>query len=92
MGGVDLVPRATGVRSGAPHRELFWRPGHYQLALIDGWKLQVNEGGSSWPKSPKEQRPQPAESGLGGGESRWPDSPGSGRLKAALDYHLQVNS
>jgi uncharacterized sulfatase len=47
MDGVDLVPHATGARTDPPHRELFWRTGHYQVALIDGWKLQVNEGGSS---------------------------------------------
>jgi uncharacterized sulfatase len=41
--GVDLVPFVRGERTGAPHRELFWRSGHYQVVWIDGWKLQVNE-------------------------------------------------
>ncbi|MEN8159650.1 MAG: sulfatase-like hydrolase/transferase, partial [Myxococcota bacterium] len=48
--GVDLVPFVRGERAGVPHRELFWRTGHYQVALVDGWKLQVNERppGSEW--------------------------------------------
>ena len=48
--GVDLVPFVRGEREGVPHRELFWRTGHYQAAQIDGWKLQVNERppGSTW--------------------------------------------
>jgi uncharacterized sulfatase len=41
--GVDLVPYATGERDGVPHEQLFWRAGHYQVALADGWKLQVAE-------------------------------------------------
>lgn len=41
--GVDLVPFARGEREGAPHDRLFWRTGHYRVALIDGWKLQVGE-------------------------------------------------
>jgi len=40
--GVDLVPFVRGERAGVPHRELFWRSGHYQVALVDGWKLQRN--------------------------------------------------
>ena len=43
MDGVDLVPFVLGQASGAPHEALFWRTGHYQVALADGWKLQVNE-------------------------------------------------
>jgi uncharacterized sulfatase len=48
--GVDLVPFVRAEREGVPHRELFWRTGHYQVALVDGWKLQVNERppGSTW--------------------------------------------
>jgi uncharacterized sulfatase len=47
--GVDLVPFVRGERDGVPHRELFWRTGHYQVALVDGWKLQVNErAGATW--------------------------------------------
>jgi len=41
--GVDLLPFAQGARAGDPHQELFWRTGHYQVALADGWKLQVTE-------------------------------------------------
>jgi arylsulfatase A-like enzyme len=43
MDGVDLLPFVMGQRSGTPHERLFWRTGHYQVALEDGWKLQVNE-------------------------------------------------
>jgi uncharacterized sulfatase len=48
--GVDLVPFVRGETPGVPHRELFWRTGHYQVALVDGWKLQVNERppGTTW--------------------------------------------
>lgn len=48
--GVDLVPFVRGERDGAPHERLFWRTGHYQVALADGWKLQVNERppGTAW--------------------------------------------
>jgi uncharacterized sulfatase len=48
--GVDLVPYVRGEREGVPHRELFWRTGHYQVALVDGWKLHVNERppGAEW--------------------------------------------
>jgi uncharacterized sulfatase len=48
--GVDLVPFARGERAGVPHERLFWRSGHYQVALVDGWKLQVNERppGTTW--------------------------------------------
>lgn len=41
--GVDLVPFARGEADGVPHEKLFWRTGHYQVALVDGWKLQVND-------------------------------------------------
>jgi uncharacterized sulfatase len=47
--GVDLVPFVRGEREGVPHRQLFWRQGHYQVALVDGWKLQVSERpGTTW--------------------------------------------
>ena len=41
--GVDLIPYARGEGQGVPHERLFWRTGHYQVALVDGWKLQTNE-------------------------------------------------
>jgi uncharacterized sulfatase len=41
--GVDLLPHALGRSRSSPHRELFWRTRHYQVALVDGWKLQVTE-------------------------------------------------
>ncbi len=48
--GVDLLPFVRGERDGVPHRALFWRSGHYQVARVDGWKLQVDERppGSAW--------------------------------------------
>jgi len=47
--GVDLVPYARGEGQGVTHERLFWRTGHYQVALVDGWKLQVNERvGHDW--------------------------------------------
>jgi uncharacterized sulfatase len=49
MDGVDLVPYARGEIGGAPHDALFWRTGHYQVSLADGWKLQVTERpGTTW--------------------------------------------
>jgi len=40
MDGVDLLPFVIGERTGRPHDALFWRSGHYQAVLADGWKLQ----------------------------------------------------
>lgn len=40
MDGVDLLPYVFGERKGDPHEALFWRAGHYQVVLADGWKLQ----------------------------------------------------
>jgi uncharacterized sulfatase len=39
LDGVDLVPFVRGERSHAPHRTLYWREGHQQAVLHDGWKL-----------------------------------------------------
>ena len=41
MDGVNLVPYINGEKPGGPHDKLFWRQGHYQAVLADGWKLQV---------------------------------------------------
>ncbi|MGJ8669301.1 MAG: sulfatase-like hydrolase/transferase [Oceanococcus sp.] len=43
MDGKDLLPYIQQKRSGAPHQELFWRQGHYQVVISDGWKLQTAE-------------------------------------------------
>ncbi len=49
MDGVNLLPFISQFGSGmgdvksqdsAPHDRLFWRSGHYQVVLADGWKLQ----------------------------------------------------
>jgi uncharacterized sulfatase len=37
--GVDLIPFILGERSAPPHRTLFWRSGHHQSVLHEGWKL-----------------------------------------------------
>jgi arylsulfatase A-like enzyme len=41
--GVNLLPFLSGESTGATHETLFWRSGHYQTVLADGWKLQVSE-------------------------------------------------
>ncbi|MDG1959035.1 MAG: sulfatase-like hydrolase/transferase [Candidatus Binatia bacterium] len=47
--GVDLVPFATGERTGAPHESLFWRSGTSQTAIVNGWKLNVSDPpGRDW--------------------------------------------
>ena len=40
--GVDLVPYATGRKTGEPHDALFWRSGGLHMVMADGWKLQVD--------------------------------------------------
>jgi len=37
--GVDLLPYVRKETSGAPHETLFWREGHQQTVLHQGWKL-----------------------------------------------------
>lgn len=39
--GKNLLPHAKGETSGPLHDALFWKHGHYQAAMSDGWKLQV---------------------------------------------------
>lgn len=41
--GVDLLPYLNGSQTDAPHDRLFWRQGHYQVVIADGWKLQKTE-------------------------------------------------
>lgn len=45
--GTNLLPwlggEQRGEQSGEPHDVLFWRSGHYQVVLADGWKLQTLE-------------------------------------------------
>lgn len=45
MDGTDLMQYVAADGSGAspgakPHDRLFWRSGHYQVVMADGWKLQ----------------------------------------------------
>lgn len=37
--GVDLVPFIKNEVAGKPHETLFWRQGHHQTVLHNGWKL-----------------------------------------------------
>ena len=39
LDGVDLLPHVLGEATDAPHETLFWRQGHHQSVLHDGWKL-----------------------------------------------------
>jgi uncharacterized sulfatase len=39
LDGVDLMPYVTGENPGIPHETLFWREGHQQSVLHNGWKL-----------------------------------------------------
>jgi arylsulfatase A-like enzyme len=79
--GVDLLPFATGVAQGVPHRALFWRSGASQSALVDGWKLNVSDPpGRTWlfdlQRDPTEQHDLSAAR---------PDK--LAQLQAALDEH-----
>jgi arylsulfatase A-like enzyme len=38
--GRDLTPFLTGAAQGSPHETLFWRSGHYEAVIHQGWKLQ----------------------------------------------------
>lgn len=38
--GVDLLPYIRGENPGQPHDTLFWRSGHYEVVIDNGWKLQ----------------------------------------------------
>lgn len=38
--GRDLTPFLTGEADGNPHETLFWRSGHYEAVIHQGWKLQ----------------------------------------------------
>jgi len=40
--GVDLLPFATGDRTGDAHETLFWRSGELQVVLAGRWKYQVD--------------------------------------------------
>jgi uncharacterized sulfatase len=39
LDGVDLLPYINGESEGLPHETLFWREGHQQSVLHNGWKL-----------------------------------------------------
>ncbi|TFH75539.1 sulfatase [Gammaproteobacteria bacterium LSUCC0112] len=40
LDGVNLLPYINNEVAGEPHDALFWRSGHYQVVISDGWKLQ----------------------------------------------------
>ena len=39
LDGVDLIPYIQGKNKEKPHKTLFWREGHHQSVLHEGWKL-----------------------------------------------------
>lgn len=41
--GVNLLPYIQGEATDEPHDTLFWRSGHYEVVIADGWKLQQAE-------------------------------------------------
>lgn len=41
--GTNLLPYINGDLAGEPHEALFWRSGHYQVVIADGWKLQRSD-------------------------------------------------
>jgi len=43
LDGVDLLPFVRSESNGEPHDRLFWRSGHYQVVISEGWKLQRTE-------------------------------------------------
>ena len=42
LDGVDLLPYVQGRNNEIPHKTLFWREGHHQTVLHNGWKLIKN--------------------------------------------------
>jgi arylsulfatase A-like enzyme len=40
--GTNLLPFVTGATPGRPHQTLFFRDGHYEMAIAGDWKLQVS--------------------------------------------------
>lgn len=41
--GVNLMPHLRGEVIEPPHDTLFWRSGHYQVVISEGWKLQQTD-------------------------------------------------
>ncbi len=39
LDGIDLIPYIQGENKEKPHKTLFWREGHHQSVLHEGWKL-----------------------------------------------------
>ena len=47
--GVDLIPFITGANTRMPHETLFWKQGHNQTVLHNGWKLiRTNTPDKKW--------------------------------------------
>ena len=64
--GVDLLPYVRGEADGVPHETLFWRQGHQQTVLHQGWKMiRADRPESVWlfdlANDPTEQRDVAAE-------------------------------
>ena len=49
LDGVDFLPFITGDKKGILHETLFWRQGHQQTVLHQGWKLiRTNKPNNKW--------------------------------------------
>jgi uncharacterized sulfatase len=60
LDGVDFLPFVNGTKSGILHETLFWRQGHQQTVLHQGWKLiRTSRADQKWlfhlEKDPTEQ-------------------------------------
>jgi len=49
LDGVDFLPYVKGIKNGSLHKTLFWRQGHQQTVLHEGWKLiRTNRPDQKW--------------------------------------------
>ena len=55
LDGVDLMPFVKGEQNQPPHETLFWREGHQQSVLHNGWKLIRAEQRDKGPNAPQKK-------------------------------------
>ncbi len=55
LDGVDLVPYVRGEKNQPPHQTLFWREGHQQSVLHNGWKLIRANQTDKGPNAPQKK-------------------------------------
>ena len=55
LDGVDLVPYVRGEKDEPPHQTLFWREGHQQSVLHNGWKLIRANQTDKGPNAPQQK-------------------------------------